>query len=72
MEMTLGELIYRLRQDLINNPEDMNREIFIECSDSGGSWSIQGLGLNDDKLVLTLDEFNGPPAPETSFYFNKD
>ena len=67
--MKLRDFINKLGQNLTNNPKDIDREIFIECSDSGGSWSIQGLGLSDNKLVLTLDEFNGPPAPETSFYF---
>ena len=67
--MTLREFINKLEQNLVNNPENATREVFVECSDSGGSWSPDGLGLSDNKIVLTLDKYDGPQTPDNQICF---
>lgn len=69
--MTLIEYIKWLKDHCEQYPEHKSLPVFVECADTGSSWSIEGLGIQDNKVVITLDEFIGPQAPETEFPINR-
>jgi hypothetical protein len=43
---------------------DPESEVFTECPETGGSWSIEMVVSVDDKVIIAVDEYDGPSVPD--------
>jgi hypothetical protein len=62
--MKLADLIHKLLSPETDIIMPSNTEVFVECPETCGSWSIDDVKLIDNKLVITIDSLIGPNVDE--------
>jgi hypothetical protein len=43
---------------------DPDTEVFLECADTGGSWSIDKIHVVKGEVILGVKFFDGPTTPD--------
>jgi hypothetical protein len=56
---------------LLNSITTRNMRVLVECGDTGGTWSVDGIGFSEGNVVITLDKYVGIEAPETEVFMDE-